>query len=396
MWHTVVVSEGNSEKQTIPEYKRLLENVEKNSESNFVKVKDRLFDFYYDGIRQKLIEEGNLTQESTRAVIRQVFEPNPGDLKIDDLRIVKALRPNTITKLEHIPYWTPAEIKTELSLALSSNQQPDEFFAYTVSLGLVQLLRPEGLLSTSQPGVNLFGMGLEGRQRFEKAISEIGLTKLYPHYAVVEKQEGDENYVQTVSNYGTAPDKSIQMVLSMKGKVGERASYTVGDSTSFLTNAEIDTINLRAKSHPWQQLENMLINGDLSRKTELEEIISNQLFPNHDYTIEARLYGFEWWPYMSPTDQTIRENLLDKTVLLPAFELIRKLKSWQLLHPKNDYLEAQIYDQLGPEDCEGILIHESVRPHLMKILNLLPEIMARYDKYLERGIIRYHNTYLKS
>ena len=392
------MTEANNEQQPLLEYQQLLENVEKRSEQNFSKVKDRLFNFYYDGIRETLIQNGELSQKSTRHDVRKLFEPNPGDLKVENLRIVKALRPDVYKKSEHIPEWAPDEIKNKLENGLRVQHKSELFFGYTVSLGLIQLFRPEGLLSSTNPEVNLSIMGGEGRLQYEKVLQEIGDEEVHPHYAIVEKQENDLAYAQQVSNYGTSferPDMGIQMVLSMDGRIGERAIYTIGDSTICLTNPEITQIDKLAKKDPWPLLETMLLRGDTSKKSELEREISDRLFPNHSYQIEAIPFGMGWMPFIITSGQIIRENLLGKTVLLPAFELSRKLKSWELLDPKDDYLEAQILDPVKPNNCERILIDYSVRPHLLRVLELMPEFKSTYDKLMNQGIIKYHQTYFK-
>lgn len=393
-----MVSEGSSEKQSTPRLDLLLEEVENMSEQNFARVKDRLFNFYFDGIRQKLIENSDLDQESTDEEVRRLFEPDPRGLRIEDLRIVKGLRPDVYKKSEHIPDWAPNEIKEKLENDLKTKHKTDAFFGFTVSLGLIQLFRPEGLLSSTNPEVNLSIMGGEGRRQYEKVLQEIGGEEIHPHYAIVEKQENDLAYAQQVSNYATSierPDMGIQMVLSMNGRIGERAIYTIGDSTICLTNPEITQIDKSAREDPWPLLETMLQNGDMSRKSDLEKQISLRLFPNNDYQIEAIPFGTSWMPFIVTSGQAIRENILGKTVLLQAFELSRKLKSWGLLYPKDDYLEAQILDPVRHNNCEKILIDQSVRPHLLQVLDLMPEFKAPYTTLVSRGIIKYHQTYFK-
>lgn len=92
------MNENTYEQQTIDEFRQLLENVEKQSGENFSKLKDRLFNFYYDDIRSATISNGNVSEESTREEVRKLFESNHEDLKLEDLRLIKAFLPYSIQK----------------------------------------------------------------------------------------------------------------------------------------------------------------------------------------------------------------------------------------------------------------------------------------------------------
>ena len=150
LWHTVEVNEAKGESEPVQKLEVSLENVEKISEQNFSRIKDRLFDFYYNQLRDKLISEGEASMESTREEIRNMFEPHPENLKIDNLRLIKAFMPYSVIRPENISPWVPEATKNEILNDLKVANMADRserYFGNNVSLGVVQLLREEGLLT---------------------------------------------------------------------------------------------------------------------------------------------------------------------------------------------------------------------------------------------------------
>ncbi len=398
LWHTVEVNEAKGESEPVQKLEVSLENVEKISEQNFSRIKDRLFDFYYNQLRDKLISEGEASMESTREEIRNMFEPHPENLKIDNLRLIKAFMPYSVIRPENISPWVPEATKNEILNDLKVANMADRserYFGNNVSLGVVQLLREEGLLSASHSDSSITDVGGVTRQSFEKAVSEIVLQEVHPNYAVVKKHSNDQEYTQAVRGYGIShekPEMGILTVLSMEGKVGRKSTFTFGDSTVFLTSAEMTKKrNAGVNLADWISLERAILQGDLSQKSELEKKITEKLFPKGDYYCEANTDGMRPWLQIIPSSQTIKENILGTTSLILAYNLNDKLLRWKVINPSLDYLEAQILNPLKPSDCERILINESVKPYLKKILKLMPEkIQQDYQKLLEDGIIRYH------
>jgi hypothetical protein len=390
------MSEDKNNEQVSSEFRELLKKVENMSEKNFSHVKVRLFNFYYDDVRNNLISSGNVSEESTRDKVRENFEPDPGDLKIEDLRLVKAFYPFAIEKPENIPDWVPDEIRQEILEELQGNRNSDRYFAYNVILGLVQLLRDEGLVSSRHPDSPVRELGGHNREQFEEILNGLGGKAVFPTYAVVEKQENDAGYIQQVAEYGhvwNRHDLGILAVINLKGNLARRSIFSIGDSTLLLTeNERRHWSNEVIKTESWKILEELYEGGNLDpdKKTVLEAEISTTLFPEGNYTVKSSYWQGIFNFSFTPADITIINNILGSSVLLPAYELNDKMRKWGLLHTKLDFIEAQILGPLFSENCEGILINEWVLPYLNRVLSTMPEIKIRYDMLKSRGIIREH------
>lgn len=259
---------------------------------------------------------------------------------------------------------------------------------------MIQLFRDEGLSSARHPDNPVEPLGGPNRQKVEGVLEEIGGKSLFPSYAIVERQENDSGYIQQVGNYGSVwehQEMGILAVLSIKSEIVKRSTFTFGDSTYCLTSKERKQKEREVlQTDFWGELEAASLLDHEDKKSELESKISKIVFPDGKYKLVTLVFNKQPLPLIIPSEQTIAENLLGMSVLLPAFKLRSKLLAWNIIDDSGDCLEAQIFGPLKPFNCERILINKSIKPYLDRVLDLIPEIKEKIIKLEEKDIIRYH------
>lgn len=317
----------NEENEQQPDKLRpFLENIEKKTRGNFPRIKNRLFNFYGKELEKKLNVSG--------AELREEFDRDDPDLKIEDLRLAKALQPTSIRKPGDIPP-VPESIRQEILEDIRPNFiKSQRYYANNVILGLTQLFQDKGIVGSGHPDSLVHNYGGRIRQNYENVVAELGNNNAYPTYAVVEKQENDAGYIQSVGRYGYGPgqeEMGILIVLQMKSSLLDHSVFTFGDSTYFLSKREYDGKIEEAKNRPqWKDLEKMFNKGnvDINTKDLLETELSKLVFPTGEYMIKDTAFSRMYGGRIVPTEQTISENILSVSDLLPAFGLSRKLKNW--------------------------------------------------------------------
>jgi hypothetical protein len=380
----------------------LLSTVETLSNANFDRIQQRVFTFYQEPITQTLVQHGDLPPSASLKDVQRVYKEkqNPEGTTLDDLRLVKAFSPFSLTAPEDVPSWIPQTIQDTLRQELQPGvtTHSADFFAYSTLLPLLQLVRERGLLGATHPDNRLKqATGGAVRLAVEDAMKKMTNTAnpdegIHPNYAVVHKQENPQAYREASAQYGTEPIQGrILVVLSMEGETGKRSTFTFGDSTMCRTAEEHRFLRNQIESDPrYSTLLDATRNGVSDEKVRLEEEINNTQFPNSDYRVEGVLFGDNPAVVPVPSEATIRENIFGSQILPSAFRLNEFLRNNTVIDPNADRIEAQILGGIHASDCEFILLHESLRDPLQKLIAGLPEFQERIKNLEESGVIQYH------
>jgi len=375
----------------------LLSEVEKVSEGNFITTRARLVDFYRPIINPNQLD---IAIEGT-------------ELTISELRIIKALSPYSISVIEDVPTWIPESTRKEIlaELAKDTLERSDLIYAYSSLLGLVSMFRSQGMPSSTDP---LSGMvsytGSLPREIYEQRLAEIArrgdnnLTEeqIYPNYAVVEKQDNPQGYIEQVANYGRVWNKKqlgILTVINMEGKIAERSVFTIGDSTYCRTNAKIKQVINGVKKNNLRVLE---IEAYESNNTERLLELENELTIKYGegvFVVKVIDYGGFKEATIIPTKDTTIKSVIGQKNLVQAHVLHRELVNAGAIVPTVDPLEAQILGPLRISDCETVYISFTMEIYVNKLITdfndsadpELVDIAKELEAALSSGKIRYQD-----
>jgi hypothetical protein len=205
-----------------PAERDTLSEVERISERNWGNVKSRLQRFYGDVID---------------------WDTEIPEYSADQLRMVKAFTPITINAAEDVPDWVPEDGKEQISRELSDAGHYDRPAVYKWSAisTLVSMLSQTGLRGAAHPdsGVNVSTSDTADGP-LQKALGELGgVESIYPSYAVVEKQDTAEGYINAVGQFGRGSGSEwlgILAVIQLDEPMQDRSTFTFSDSTQGLTD----------------------------------------------------------------------------------------------------------------------------------------------------------------
>ncbi len=196
-----------------------LREVDRVSERNWGNVRNRLRGFYGDVID---------------------WDTEAPDYSADQLRMVKAFSPITINTPGDIPDWVPATARSDIEdqLAASGKYDRPAVYKWSVISTLVSMLSEPGLRGAAHPDSDVkVSMADTADRPLQQALGELGgVDSIYPTYALVEKQDSAEEYIQAVGQFGKAEGSKqlgIMAVIQLDEPMQKRATFNLPVACNF-------------------------------------------------------------------------------------------------------------------------------------------------------------------
>lgn len=358
-----------------------LREVDRISERNWGNVKSRLHNFYGDVID---------------------WETETPDYSSDELRMVKAFTPITINSPEDIPDWVPDFAKTAIGNELNASRNYDRpaVYKWSVISTLVSMLSESGLRGAAHPESDINVSTADTADKpLQQALGELGgVESIYPTYALVEKQDSAEGYIQTVSQFGSAAGSKqlgIMAVIQLDETMQNRATFTFSDSTRGVTYREQQAIiEQMATDDEYRTLRSNPDTTDQQIVEYLSEKYGNDVL---GFKVSSGFKGRSAIPRI--TKDGIKNSIMSKRSVASAFSVYRRLMNANQLETDEDYVEAHVLGPIRGGDCEAIYLNESLRKEIETLLSIdnldqLPEQLRKpaieYNRLVKSGKVKYH------